>query len=254
MSIVTVSGFRAVNASSLRVRGIVLDLDGVLVDSRDCWIEAERLAVTRLGGQWISRTSGSGIQAESSTGLTSLALRSGLRGFEKELAQAVDSAIEAIITRNACSMPGVWTALKRMISAVPVAVATNSSRRLANLMLKTTGLVGFIDVLACSDDVELLKPAPQIYALACERLGLSASDCVGIDDTPEGIHSAIDAGLATLALGRKAGTHPGIAGIVNRLDELTLEASCPTLVQPVGNMLPALVTSTRSRRDSDLRH
>ncbi len=227
VSAISISGFEAICTSTLNVRGVILDLDGVLIDSRDCWVEAERVAVASLGGQWIAREPGLGILPESAMGLTGLAFRCGLSGYEPELSLAINAASEDIFTRMVYPMPGAKDVLERMAPLAAVAVATNTPRHLANLMLKVTGLKQFINAIVCSDDAERLKPAPDIYAGACALLGLPVNDCVGIDDTPGGIQSALDAGLSALAFGSKAAKDQRLAGVVHRFDDLIVKPSYP---------------------------
>ena len=55
-----------------------------------------------------------------------------------------------------------------------------------------------IDVLMCGDSVENGKPDPEIFAKACENLGLTPSECMGLEDSFNGIISSSDAGLVTV--------------------------------------------------------
>ncbi len=54
-------------------------------------------------------------------------------------------------------------------------------------------------VIAAGDIVPRKKPAPDIYLYACERLGLSPSACVAVEDSENGVLSARGAGLAVIA-------------------------------------------------------
>jgi HAD superfamily hydrolase (TIGR01509 family) len=54
-------------------------------------------------------------------------------------------------------------------------------------------------VIAAGDIVPRKKPAPDIYLYACERLGVSPSACIAIEDSANGLQAAHDAGIAVLA-------------------------------------------------------
>ena len=77
---------------------------------------------------------------------------------------------------------------------VPVALATNTRRELANLVLERTGLAGLFDAIATSDETEP-KPAPHLYLLACARLGVEPTTAVGLEDSPTGVRAVKAAGL-----------------------------------------------------------
>ena len=52
------------------------------------------------------------------------------------------------------------------------------------------------------DEVDRPKPAPDVYLRAAELLGVPASDCVAVEDTPTGIASAKAAGMRVVAVDR----------------------------------------------------
>ena len=57
---------------------------------------------------------------------------------------------------------------------------------------------GWFEVIAAGDIVPAKKPAPDIYVWALEQLGLKAGDCVALEDSENGINSALGAGLRTV--------------------------------------------------------
>ncbi len=54
------------------------------------------------------------------------------------------------------------------------------------------------DVLACGDEVQVKKPAPDVYLLALERLGLPAGAALALEDSRNGLCAAHAAGLACI--------------------------------------------------------
>ena len=87
----------------------------------------------------------------------------------------------------------------RMIDAVK---AAKRAGRLTGLISNSWGLgiyerapVDIFDATVISGDVGLHKPQPEIYELACKRLGVQASDCVFVDDLRENIEGAEAVGM-----------------------------------------------------------
>lgn len=93
-------------------------------------------------------------------------------------------------------MPGLWTLLDRIeVLGLPWAVATSTPRPVAEIILDKLGLVGRYRALACGDEVEHGKPAPDIFLLAAARLGAEPAACLALEDSAAGCASAAAAGM-----------------------------------------------------------
>ena len=75
------------------------------------------------------------------------------------------------------------------------AIATATDIERANEYLAMTGLSGYFDKVISATMVPEGKPSPHVYRYACEQLGLNPSECVAVEDAPNGIRSAYSAGL-----------------------------------------------------------
>jgi HAD superfamily hydrolase (TIGR01509 family) len=75
-------------------------------------------------------------------------------------------------------------------SGMPAAIATSSSREWVEPWLDRHGLRGLLSVVCTRDDVVRVKPAPDLFLLAAERLGVAPAECVVFEDTPNGIAAA----------------------------------------------------------------
>ena len=78
------------------------------------------------------------------------------------------------------------------------AVATATDIERAGQLLKTAGLYDCFDNVISASMVEWGKPRPDIYIYAAEQLGLPTSECIAVEDSPNGIISASDAGCKTI--------------------------------------------------------
>ncbi len=81
-----------------------------------------------------------------------------------------------------------------------LALCTSSSRDWVEPWLAHHELGGIFEVMATRDDVTRVKPDPELYALACARLGLSPADCLALEDSLNGATAAVAAGLAVLVV------------------------------------------------------
>lgn len=95
--------------------------------------------------------------------------------------------------------PGVSEILEWLKSAgYAVGLASSTKRESVLRHLKHTGLEDYFSVVVGGDMVEHSKPLPDIYLLACERLGVEPGETYAIEDSPNGIRSAHAAGMCPI--------------------------------------------------------
>lgn len=81
---------------------------------------------------------------------------------------------------------------------ITVALATSTARPLAEKYLVQSGIIAYFDEIITGDMVKNGKPAPDIYLMACEKLGLEPAQAAAVEDSYNGIRSAHAAGMQAL--------------------------------------------------------
>jgi LacI family transcriptional regulator len=103
-------------------------------------------------------------------------------------------------------LPGVIAWLEGLCEErTPIGLASSSDLADIDLCLEASGLAGYFTARAGGDEVAAGKPAPDVYLLACERLGIDPQSALAIEDSPKGIASALAAGLQVIRVGEAAG-------------------------------------------------
>src|SRR5256712_5064061 len=77
-------------------------------------------------------------------------------------------------------------------------ILSNADATLRERLTNVVGVVDLFDDIVCSAEVGLAKPEPEIYALACDRLGVPPGACVFVDDHEANVDAATGAGLRAL--------------------------------------------------------
>lgn len=176
----------------------VFDLDGVIVDSEpvhetvrgDLLYEISRGKTRTLGldptGTGTAGYYADFLRAHSAPGTGEEVAR---RHYKGVLAGIIKTLPEPI--------PGVTETLHRMQNAgVPMAVASSSPKFYVDGVLAHFRIEAYFCAVACGDEVEHLKPAPDVYQLALSRAGISPADALAVEDSHSGLLAAIAAGLA----------------------------------------------------------
>lgn len=188
---------------------VIFDLDGLLVDS-------EPLAAKAMEGF----LAGFGVAVDPAIQAQMLGRRLpdainiarqqyGLPGTLQELADGYSNARMAALRGSVQPMPGAAEILAWVRrSGLPVALATSGMRSHADLSLSETGLGGCFDVEVTGDQVEHGKPAPDLFLLAAERLGVEPRESVVLEDSPLGVEAAIAAGMRVIAVQNGRATMP----------------------------------------------
>lgn len=83
---------------------------------------------------------------------------------------------------------------------VKLAVASSSTQKWVTRNLTKFGLLGRFDAICTRDHVERVKPDPDLYRLALERLDVAAGEAIAFEDSPNGIRAAKSAGLYCIAV------------------------------------------------------
>ena len=92
--------------------------------------------------------------------------------------------------------PGVRELIEAARAAgIPLGVASSSTHAWVDRELRKRDAFELFDTVVCADDVERAKPFPDLYLLACARLGCEPAETVAIEDTPNGLAAAKAAGL-----------------------------------------------------------
>lgn len=188
---------------SPRVRAVVFDMDGVLVESEDIWLRARTEFATRIGQTWTvadqTATMGCNTTAWSRIMVQRLNLRERLGMDEAGVAAEIIGRMQALYRQHLPLRPGAVQAVRTAATHYRVALASGSPRALGHTVLQAAGLDDVLRVTVYGDEVEHGKPAPDIYLKALELIGVDPADAVGVEDSGNGIRSLVAAGMGVIA-------------------------------------------------------
>ena len=205
----------------IQCRGVLFDLDGVLVDSTP--------AVSRVWAKWAAKH---GFVAEDvvrqAHGRPSIAtIRDLLPHADHDAENREVERGEIDDTEGVVPLPGAL----ELLQAIPQdrwAIATSCTRRLAEVRIRAAGLP-LPKHMITSTDVQRGKPDPEPYVKAAKILGLAPADCMVVEDAPAGIRSGKASGARVLALRTTAPdaelTQSGAAWIANDLASVHLAST-----------------------------
>lgn len=211
------------------IKAVIFDMDGTLFDTESVYADAWRRAGRELNFAPIE---------QAITACTGRNAKDTRQYFEDNFANLI-SYDEFMVARNRYYeatieergvplKPGVVELLNYLKAngiGVALATATRIERTLYNL--ERTGLRPYFDVLVTGDMVENGKPHPETFLTAAERLGVLPCECIGVEDSFNGVRAIRAAGMFTVMVPDTVAPTPEI--------EALLDAKCQTLhdIRPI---------------------
>lgn len=180
------------------MKAVLFDHDGVLADSEAAYFEITRAAFAEAGltlrpADWARWFLGQGWRTADVAAALGLA--------PARIAAVVDrrnAAFQRRLTEGIALRPGARATIEALSGRVRLAIVTGCPRSQLDAIHRTTGLLRHFETIVTGDDCEQAKPHPEAYLTALRRLGLSAHECLAVEDSPRGLAAARAAGLRCL--------------------------------------------------------
>lgn len=184
------------------IRGVLFDMDGVVIDTEKIFTRFWMEAAQALG---YPMTRAQALQ------LRSLGRMLGQPKMESFFGPGVSYAairekrielMEAYIAEHGVEeKPGIRELLAYLREqGIPCAITSSSGLEVISRHLTNLGLIGGFTALCSGRDVPSGKPAPDIYIHGAAAIGLGPEECLAVEDSPAGVESAWRAGCHTVVV------------------------------------------------------
>ncbi|MXP77661.1 HAD-IA family hydrolase [Lachnospiraceae bacterium WCA-9-b2] len=180
-----------------RIKAILFDMDGVLIDAKEWHYEALNQAL-KLFGCEISRFDHvhtfDGLPTKDKLELLGRVsyLPTELHEFINQLKQQYTMEIITQKCKPLFQHEYALSRLKR--EGYLLAVCSNSKRKTIIEMMERAELLEYLDLIMSNEDVEKAKPNPEIYITTMKKLNLQPEECLILEDNKNGIAAAIASG------------------------------------------------------------
>lgn len=222
------------------LEGVLLDMDGTLVDTEGLWWTAEAAIFAELGHVLDEAHRSVVVGGPMTRSASYLIEATGADIALAELITLLNTRFTELIAGNVPLLPGARRLLTELSAhGVPTALVSASHRRIIDQVLLSLGPEHFALTVA-GDEVERTKPHPDPYLLAASGLGADPARCVVIEDTVTGVASAEAAGCPVLAVPSVVPIEPAPGRtVVSSLEDVDL-AFLRSLVKPIDHARTAI--------------
>jgi HAD superfamily hydrolase (TIGR01509 family) len=180
-----------------KIKAVIFDMDGVLIDAKDWHYEALNNALEPFGKE-ISRydhlVTFDGLPTRKKLEMLSLegGFPRGLHNFVNDLKQQY--TVEMVVTKCRPSFQHQYALSRLKSDGYKIAVCSNSIRNSVRMMMEKAGLDEYLSFYLSNEDVSNGKPDPEMYITAIEKFQLKPKECLILEDNENGIKAAIASG------------------------------------------------------------
>lgn len=187
------------------IKAIIFDFDGTIIDTETAWYEAFRDAYSKhdvdLTLELYSGCIGTSLHTFNPYEylVTQMKLPVNLDSFRKSVRSYHSTLMEKEEIR-----PGVLDYLKAAKNAgLKIGLASSSTREWIDTYLTKLGIADYFECIRTADDVQKVKPDPELYLQTLSCLRVEPQEAVAIEDSPNGARAAAAAGMYSVVIPNK---------------------------------------------------
>jgi HAD superfamily hydrolase (TIGR01509 family) len=188
------------NSDARGPAAVILDLDGVLIDSEAVWDEARRELAERSGGTWRPDSQRAMMGMSSTEWSRYMHEDLGVPMSAAEISTAVTADLERRYREGVPLIPGAREAVIGLAARWPLGLASSANRPIIDLVLGEADLARYFQATVSSEEVARGKPAPDVYLEAAAGLSVDPADCAAVEDSANGLRAAAAAGMRVVAI------------------------------------------------------
>jgi HAD superfamily hydrolase (TIGR01509 family) len=181
---------------------VIFDNDGLLLDTESVWTRAEKDLFGRRGLEFTLAHKQELVGTSAHVAGRTLERQLGEPGRAAEIVDELDELVFEELALGVEPMPGALELVAALREGgVPIAIASNSPARFIATALELVGLGDAFGAAVSGHDVPEPKPAPDVYLVACDLLGVAPElDVIVLEDSPTGVAAGVAAGLTVIGV------------------------------------------------------
>jgi beta-phosphoglucomutase family hydrolase len=184
----------------MMIKGIIFDMDGVLIDSNSFHYNNWNSYFKRKFNLTLSKEEFASRLGASSRDFTEYFLKKyNIKTSYDEMAPRIMKLYDE--TRHMIKLKeGIKEKLAELKSKYRIALATGANRQAAEYIVTNLGVADYFDYIIAGNEVREAKPNPEIFLKAAQELKLQPNECVVIEDAELGLKAAKSAGMFAISI------------------------------------------------------
>lgn len=184
------------------IKALIFDFDGTIIDTETAWYIAFRDAYKTHGIELTLEQYSQclGTSLHSFNPYTHLKTHHNLPIDLEDFKHLVQQQHTEMMIQERIR-PGILKLLETAKSqGLKIGLASSSERTWIDKFVKLHGIEDYFECYCTADTVKKVKPDPELYLQALEKLGVEANEAIAIEDSPNGARAAVAAGISTVVI------------------------------------------------------
>ena len=199
--------------SSHPLRAVVFDLDGLMFNTEDIYLQVGSEILRRRDKEFTSELVDAMMGLRPAQAIGRMIEWHGLPDSVEEIERESRDIFIPLLDEHLRPMPGLLALLAALEAAeIPKAVATSSGRAFVNEVLGRFELGPRFSFILSSEDVKDGKPNPEIYLRAAERFEMKPEEMLVLEDSQTGLTAAVASGATAVAVPGPHSCHHDLSG------------------------------------------
>lgn len=182
------------------MKGLIFDMDGLMIDSERLYFRAEREIASRFGKETSEELLGRMMGRKALESMEIFVRELGLDMSAEEALAERSELMRRLMREDLRPMPGLSRIIGAFFGRLKLAVATGAPREFLDIAMDGLCLRDKFDLLLASDGIEKGKPDPEIFLAACSGLGFPPQSCIVLEDSANGVLAGKHAGCYVVAV------------------------------------------------------
>ena len=184
-----------------KIKAVIFDMDGVIVDSEPLHFEAHKKALEKFGIELsLEDYMDFGVAQGDDNLYEKAAQKFDIKIDKEEISKLKKRIYREIFDQKAELRVGVLELIKILCKKYDLAIASSGTKDVVNHVVERFSLGDYFKVIVTGDDVERVKPYPDIYIKASQLLYASENECIALEDSETGVSAAKSAGIRCIAV------------------------------------------------------
>lgn len=173
------------------IKAVIFDLDGVIVESENAHIKAEKQTFQKYGVQISADELHKYTGATAKVMFTELITKYKLDTTFEEMFRQKEDILYKLLEEDAEPTKGVITLLWKLKSRkIRLAIGSSSPKKQIKYVLNKLDIAHLFDSAVGAEDIARSKPDPEVFLKAAAQLGVSPGECLVIEDSSLGVEAA----------------------------------------------------------------
>ncbi|WP_378954356.1 HAD family hydrolase [Pelosinus sp. sgz500959] len=184
-----------------KIKAIIFDLDGTLVDSEPNYYEGDKKLLEEYGIELTEDMKSKYTGIGSQDMMEDIKKKFNINDSVEKLVAKKNKYYIEIAKDNTIVFPEMLNFLQLLKkNNFPMAIASGSSPEIIEMIISITNIKSYFDVTLSAEEVKKGKPAPDIFLETAKRLGISPINCLVLEDSQYGVEAAKSAGMYCISI------------------------------------------------------